>query len=90
MQKVFVHFVLVIGLLPAVPMLSAYAAETPSKQPNIVMILVDDLGWGDLACYGNPEALTPRLDTLAKEGQKFTNFRANCSVCSPIGYVFHA
>ena len=83
MQKAFVHFVLVIGLLPTVPMLSVYAAEMPSKQPNIVMILVDDLGWSDLACYGNPEALTPRLDTLAKEGQKFTNFRANCSVCSP-------
>jgi len=58
-------------------------SQEASKRPNIVMILVDDLGWGDLACYGNPETLTPRLDTLAKEGQKFTMFRANCSVCSP-------
>ena len=83
MQKFFVRFGMTIVFLLTVQLFSADAQETSTKQPNIVMILVDDLGYADLACYGNPDALTPRLDTLAKEGLRFTMFRDNCSVCSP-------
>ena len=59
----------------------AIAAEV--ERPNIVIIIVDDLGWGDLSCYGGPNINTPHIDTLAADGLRFTRFRANSSVCSP-------
>lgn len=52
-------------------------------KPNIVIILADDLGFGDLGCYGNIQNLTPHLDHLAREGLRFTDFHANGPVCSP-------
>lgn len=59
---------------------AVFAAE-PAR-PNIILILADDLGWGDLACYGNTFNESPRLDRLAKEGARFTQFYAG-PVCSP-------
>ncbi len=53
------------------------------KNPNIVFILADDLGWRDLACYGNPFNETPNLDKLAQSGIRFTQAYAACPVCSP-------
>lgn len=53
------------------------------KQPNILFILVDDLGWRDLACYGSEFYETPNLDRLASEGMLFTDAYAACPVCSP-------
>lgn len=53
------------------------------KQPNIVFILVDDLGWSDLGCYGSTFYETPNLDRLASEGVRFTDAYASCPVCSP-------
>ena len=53
------------------------------KKPNFVFILVDDLGWSDLACYGSKSYETPNLDTLAKNGVRFTDAYAGGSVCSP-------
>jgi arylsulfatase A len=50
---------------------------------NFVFILADDLGWRDLACYGNPYFATPNIDRLAREGARFTNAYAACPVCSP-------
>ena len=52
-------------------------------QPNIVVIVADDLGYGDLSCYGAPDLKTPHLDRLMASGLRFTNFYANCPVCSP-------
>jgi N-acetylgalactosamine-6-sulfatase len=54
----------------------------PSR-PNILFILADDLGWGDLSCYGNQFLRTPHLDRLAAQGKLFTNFYVAASVCSP-------
>lgn len=51
--------------------------------PNIVLIFVDDLGYGDLACYGNKKIKTPNLDRLAAEGQRWTSFYASGSWCVP-------
>ena len=51
--------------------------------PNIIIILADDLGYGDLSCFGSKIIKTPNLDKLASEGIKFTNFWTTCSVCSP-------
>src|SRR5215475_12278824 len=67
-------------LLPA-PLPLATAAE-PGR-PNIVFILADDLGWGDLGCYGNRDIKTPNLDRLAGQGTLFTHFYVTGSVCSP-------
>ncbi len=53
------------------------------KRPNILFILVDDLGWRDLACYGSTFYETPNLDRLAGEGMRFTDAYAACPVCSP-------
>jgi arylsulfatase A-like enzyme len=61
--------------------LSAIAADY--GKPNIVMILVDDLGYGDLSYMGAPDLKSPHLDRLAARGMKFSNFYANCPVCSP-------
>jgi arylsulfatase A-like enzyme len=52
-------------------------------KPNILMILVDDLGYGDLSSYGAADLKTPYIDKLVSAGMRFDNFYANCSVCSP-------
>ncbi len=59
---------------------TACAAE---RKPNIVFILADDLGYGDIACYGCPDAGTPNIDKLAADGARFTNFYANGAECTP-------
>jgi len=51
--------------------------------PNIVFVLADDLGWGDLGCYGHPQIKSPNLDRLAREGTLYTQFYVCGSVCSP-------
>lgn len=57
-------------------------AKTPAR-PNIIFILADDLGWGDLASYGSLVARTPHLDRLAEQGVLFEQFYQNASLCSP-------
>ncbi len=54
-----------------------------SKQPNIIFIFADDMGFGDLGCYGNRVIRTPKLDKMASEGVLFTNFTVSSPVCSP-------
>ena len=61
----------------------ALMAQTNTRPPNIVVILADDLGYGDLSCYGAPDVRTPNIDALAHEGMRFTHFYANSPVCSP-------
>jgi len=53
------------------------------ERPNIILIMADDLGYGDLSCYGSDRIQTPFLDNLAAEGMTFTDFHSNGSVCSP-------
>jgi arylsulfatase A-like enzyme len=70
----------------AIRPLSAFAQGTfrqPGNPPNLVFIMADDLGYGDLACYGHPSNKTPHIDKLAKEGLKFMDFHANGPMCSP-------
>jgi arylsulfatase A-like enzyme len=61
----------------------AASAQAAQRRPNVLFILADDLGWGDLHCYGHPHTLTPNLDQLAKDGILFTRGYACGSVCSP-------
>ena len=73
-------------LLLALPLLwirSCSQTTEPAPKPNFVFILVDDLGWADLACYGSSFHETPNLDELAGESLRFTNAYAACPVCSP-------
>jgi arylsulfatase A-like enzyme len=58
-------------------------AARPDLGPNVLVILVDDLGWGDLSSFGAPDLQTPQLDRLVRRGMKLTQFYANCTVCSP-------
>ncbi len=61
--------------------------DEPAK-PNFVFILADDLGWGDLGCFGHPHIKTPHLDRLAQQGTLLTQFYVNASVCSPSRCAF--
>ncbi|MGB7345834.1 MAG: sulfatase-like hydrolase/transferase, partial [Pirellulaceae bacterium] len=59
------------------------AADTTPSKPNVVLIFVDDMGYGDLGCYGNAEIKTPNIDQLAADGQRWTSFYASGSTCVP-------
>jgi arylsulfatase A-like enzyme len=62
---------------------SRIASSAPAKPPNVLFILADDLGYGDLSCYGRPDYKTPVLDALAKQGIRFTDNYAAAPVCTP-------
>src|SRR6187431_3096721 len=68
-------FFLLIVLIPT--------AQAKTKLPNIIIILADDLGYGDLGCYGHPTIRTPNLDRMAAEGMRFTEFYSAAEVCTP-------
>src|SRR4051812_23381316 len=71
-------------LLVAVPVAPASVrAQAPSSHPNVVLIITDDVGYGDFGAYGSPDVRTPNIDRLAREGVKLTDFYANGSNCSP-------
>lgn len=68
--------------LAAVPF-SLNPAAAAAEPPNVIFILADDLGYGDLGCYGQKIIRTPRLDRMAAEGVRFKQFYAGCTVCAP-------
>ena len=70
---------LMIGLMPAI----ADAADAPPPKPNFVLIFVDNLGNGDLGCFGSKLHRTPNIDRMAAEGTKFTSFYVASGVCTP-------
>ncbi len=76
MKQLLFVFLTLIGLGAA-----ANAAE--QTQPNIIVFLADDLGYGDLGCYGHPIIKTPNLNEFAKQGTRLTQCYAACAVCSP-------
>ncbi|RPI00696.1 MAG: N-acetylgalactosamine-6-sulfatase [Calditrichaeota bacterium] len=62
---------------------SLFCSPKTTRKPNIIFILADDLGYGDLGCYGQQAIQTPRLDQMAAEGLRFTQFYAGSTVCAP-------
>jgi arylsulfatase A-like enzyme len=63
------------------------SAATPARSPNIVFILADDIGYGDLGSYGATQVKTPHLDRLAREGLRFTDAHSTASVCTPTRFA---
>ena len=72
-----------ILLLAAVLIATGLVEAKDVPKPNIVLIFVDDMGYGDLACYGNDKIKTPNIDRLAAEGQRWTSFYSSGSTCVP-------
>jgi len=71
-------------LAPVLLASAAVAADRAADpRPNIIVILADDLGWGDLGCYGQAFTRTPNLDRMAAEGMRFTQFYAGSAICGP-------
>ncbi len=87
MKFVRTHLNLATGicltLLMAILPCAKARAAAGARRPNIVIILADDLGWGDLGCYGHPSIRTPNLDRLAAQGMRFTDFYSAAEVCTP-------
>ena len=54
-----------------------------AERPNIILVFIDDMGWGDFSCFGNKAAKTPNIDRLAEEGLRFDQFYVNSPICSP-------
>lgn len=77
MLKRSIHTIFLILLMQSM------VAQNVTQQPNIILILADDLGWADLKCYGSTFYETPNLDRLASMGIRFNNAYASCPVCSP-------
>ena len=75
LQAAIVSFAMIVGLS-----VRTLAADRP---PNFVIIFADDLGYGDLGCYGHPTIRTPNLDRMAAEGMRFTQFYSAAEVCTP-------
>jgi arylsulfatase A-like enzyme len=82
MKQVLHFFILLIVTLVAVSCSTQQKEENP-KPPNIIYIIADDLGYGDLSCYGQKRFLTPNIDRLADEGMRFTQHYAGTTVCAP-------
>jgi arylsulfatase A-like enzyme len=80
MKQVFYLVLLIIGGLTAC---HSSGKDNSNKQPNVVVFLVDDLGWTDLTCNGSDFYQTPNIDRLASKGVRFTNGYSSCTVCSP-------
>lgn len=68
-----------VGLWPEI---ATSFADEPAR-PNVVLVLADDLGWGDLGCYGHPRIKTPNLDAFARQGVRLTQCYSASAVCSP-------
>jgi len=79
MGKLFTLSISIFGLSAT----SCSEPETPVNKPNIVYILADDLGYGDLGCYGQEQIKTPHIDRLAAEGMLFTQHYSGSTVCAP-------
>ena len=77
------HRLTFLTALLLAPLAALHAAET---KPNILLIVADDLGYRDLGCYGATKIKTPRIDTLATEGVRFTDAHSTCGVCNPSRY----
>ncbi|MCC6509646.1 MAG: sulfatase-like hydrolase/transferase, partial [Pirellulaceae bacterium] len=78
MRSIYVGWLLTLMLVPMLSTISVAA-----ERPNVIIIFADDLGYGDLGCYGSPTIRTPHLDQMAAQGLRFTDFYSAAEVCTP-------
>jgi arylsulfatase A-like enzyme len=76
-----------MGLAAAAAVIPAEGSAAQKRQPNVVLIYADDLGFGDVSCYGATRVATPNIDRLAKEGIRFTNAHSASATCTPSRYA---
>jgi len=79
-MKLTLRLLCLLGTLGGVALAVEPAAQA---KPNIIMVLIDDMGWADFSCFGNTKAKTPNIDRLAAEGIRFSQFYVNAPICSP-------
>jgi uncharacterized sulfatase len=72
-----------LSILTTLLVLSTSSSFAADRRPNIILVFIDDLGWSDFSCFGNTAAQTPRIDRLATEGIRFSQFYVNSPICSP-------
>src|ERR1041384_6885132 len=82
-RRLSIHSYLLLALLFA-----ASAAPAADRKPNILVIVADDLGYGELSCQGNPQIPTPNVDSLARNGVRFTSGYVSGPYCSPTRAAF--
>ena len=80
---IFSLIIFVGNLLSSTNVARGNESDVQTEPPNVILIVVDDLGWMDLSCQGSDYYNTPNIDRIAKEGMQFTNGYAACAVCSP-------
>lgn len=81
--RVFIVAAVLLAVGGCVSLSQSDSGVGSAAKPNFVIIFCDDLGYGDLGCFGHPTIQTPNLDKMAAEGQKWTNFYVGASVCTP-------
>src|SRR6266545_1953044 len=82
--RLFVTATLIAGMgVQTARVVAQRAAPQVARRPNVVFIIMDDLGYGDIGSYGVSDAKTPNLDRLAREGVRLTDAYANGAVCTP-------
>jgi uncharacterized sulfatase len=72
-----------VALAALVCLLFSHEAGAQERRPNIILVFIDDMGWGDFSCFGNTAVKTPNVDKLAEEGLRFEQFYVNSPICSP-------
>ncbi|WP_144059461.1 sulfatase family protein [Rhodopirellula sallentina] len=82
-NRIVARGIIVVACLLTLSPFFTQAKADSATRPNIVLILTDDQGYGDLGCFGSTTIATPNIDRMAKEGRTYTSFYTACSVCSP-------
>ena len=82
MRIAFIRLMLLIALLAASP-LGAVSQARGADQPNFIVVFCDDLGYGDIGCFGSTKHRTPNIDRMAREGMRLTSFYSTSGVCTP-------
>src|SRR5678816_3397660 len=81
MRKPINH--IIFGLVVILATFANSRVSRAQKPPNVIIILADDQGYNDLGCFGSPRIKTPRLDAMAAQGMRFTDFYSPAPVCTP-------
>src|SRR5262245_10158344 len=77
------RLLVLVALTPLLAAAPAFAEDKKPRKPNVIVLLADDLGYADLGVHGCKDVPTPHIDSIAKNGVRFTNGYVSCPYCSP-------